>query len=272
METIITIPAYQKPFKKMSMRKLAFICMALIAGVFSSCKDNNPSSLTPFSIKMTDAPGAYDALYLSIKEIQVLTSEGESTMEVNAEPFDILRFRMGKDTLIASEDIPSGKLKEIRLVLNETGNEVVIDGESFPLTTPSGQSSGVKLKVNEELSEGVAYTLTLDFDAAKSVVKTGNRKYILKPVIRAIPNAVSGALTGTVSPAISDSKVYAIMGQDTVGAVADANGKFFFPGLAEGTYQVDIEPVSPFQPVTIEDVEVKNASVKDLGIIIITPL
>lgn len=272
METIITIPAYQKPLRTPNLMRIAFICMLGILGIFSSCKEGGSSSLTPLSIKMTDAPGSYDALYLSIKEIQVLTSEGESTMEVNAEPFDILRFRMGKDTLIASQDVPAGKIQEIRVVLNETGNEIVIDGESFELKTPSGQSSGVKLKVNDELTEGVAYTLTLDFDAAKSVVRTGNGKYILKPVIRAIPQAVSGALTGTVSPALSNPKVYAIQGLDTIGTVADANGRFFIPGLAEGSYQVDIEPVSPFQPVTIDNVAVTNASVKDLGVIIITPL
>ena len=272
MDNIITIPASRKPSKKLTLSKLVFICLLGFFGVFSSCKESGTTKLTPLSIRMTDAPGAYDALYLSIKEIQVLTSEGSSTLEVNAEPFDILRFRMGKDTLIASQDIPSGKLQEIRLVLNETGNEVVIDGKTYELKTPSGQSSGVKLKVQDELLDGVAYTMTLDFDAAKSVVQTGNGKYILKPVIRAIPQAVSGALTGTVSPALSSPKVYAITGVDTIGTVADANGKFFFPGLAEGTYKVDIEPVSPFQPATIENVEVKNASVKDLGIIIITPL
>jgi len=272
METIITIPAFQKPFRITGLKKLALICLTCLAGAFSSCKDGGSSTLTPFSIRMTDAPGAYDALYLSIKEIHVSTSDGESTIAVDAAPFDILRFRMGKDTLIASQDIPSGKLQEIRLVLNDTGNELIVDGESYELKTPSGQSSGVKLKVNEDLTEGVAYTMTLDFDAAKSIVRTGNGKYILKPVIRAIPQAVSGALTGTVSPAISNPKVFAIRGVDTVGAVADANGRFFFPGLAEGTYQVDVEPESPFQPLTIDNVEVTRSSVKDLGIIIITPL
>lgn len=51
----------------------------------------------------------------------------------------------------------------------------------------------------------VAYTLMLDFDAAQSIVLTGNGKYLLKPVIRAIPQSVSGAITGIVSPGIKDS-------------------------------------------------------------------
>lgn len=257
MKTIITIPRF------------LFLPVFVIAVIFSSCQNSDSSTVTRFNVKMTDAPGAYDALYLSIKEIQVLTSEGQSTLPVSAKPFDILKFRMGKDTLIASQDIPSGRLQEIRLVLNATGNEVVIDGQSYDLTTPSGQTSGIKLKVQEDLTSGVAYTMTLDFDAARSIVQTGSGKYILKPVIRAIPQAVSGALTGTVSPAASSPEVFAIIGVDTIGAKTDLNGKFFFPGLEAGTYKVNIVPVSPYVNKSVENVQVSTGSVKDMGVIAI---
>ena len=173
------------------MKKFLLVPVFFIAVIFASCKNQNSANLTRMSIKMTDAPGAYDALYLNVKEVQVITSDGQSTMEVNSKPFDILKFRLGKDTLLASKDIPSGTIEQIRLVLNDTGNRVVVDGKSFDLTTPSGQTSGIKLNVHDELISGVAYTMTLDFDAAKSIVKTGNGKYILKPVIRAIASAVS---------------------------------------------------------------------------------
>jgi hypothetical protein len=89
--------------------KRFFILGALaIAVAFSSCTDDNTSSATKFSVKMTDAPGAYQSLLLSVKEIQVITSDGMTTMPVGTDPFDILHFRMGKDTLLASQDIPAG--------------------------------------------------------------------------------------------------------------------------------------------------------------------
>lgn len=251
------------------MKQFLLLSALSVAIGLTSCKDNNTSSVTKFSVKMTDAPGAYQSLMLNVKEIQVLTSEGTSTLEVGDKPFDILNFRMGKDTLLASQDIPAGQLQEIRLVLNETGNTVVIDDVTYNLTTPSGQSSGVKLKVNADLTSGIAYTLLLDFDAAKSVVKTGNAKYILKPVIRAIPQAVSGAMKGLISPAASNPKIYAITGTDTIGTISDSTGNFYFPGLKEGTYKVNIEPVSPYQPKSIENVSVVNGSVKDLGTVTI---
>lgn len=252
------------------MKKLLIVAFLGLSIGLSACnKNESGSDMTKVSVKLTDGPGAYDAVFLSIKEVRILSSEGESTLPVDTKPFNILRFRMGKDTLIASRDIPSGRLQEVRLVLNDTGNSVVINGMSYPLTTPSGQTSGVKIKVNENLESGVAYTMLLDFDAAKSIVQTGNGKYILKPVIRAIPNAVSGSISGIISPAASSPKIYAITGTDTLGTISDATGKFYFPGVAAGTYKVEIIPVSPYVPKTVSNVVVVTGSVKDLGTITI---
>ncbi|HZX58643.1 MAG TPA: hypothetical protein VFE54_07950, partial [Mucilaginibacter sp.] len=97
-----------------------------------------------------------------------------------------------------------------------------------------------------------------------------NGKYILKPVIRAIPAAVSGALTGMVTPAASLPKVYAIMGTDTVGTIADSTGKFYFPGLAAGTYNVNFKPVSPYVTKTVSNVTVTTGAVEDMGTVTIT--
>ena len=252
------------------MKKIMIIGFIGLAMGFTACKKDSDDGMTKMNIKITDSPGAYEAIYLSVKEIQILTSDGTSTLAVGSNPFNILNFRMGKDTLIASQDIPSGNIQEVRLVLNNTGNKVKIDGILYDLTTPSGQTSGVKLKVQETLEEGVAYTMLLDFDAAKSIVKTGNGKYILKPVIRAIPNAVSGAITGVITPSTSNPKIYAIAGTDTLGTVSDATGKFWFPGVAAGIYKIEIQPVSPYINKTIENVAVATGSIKDLGTITIT--
>ena len=248
------------------MKKLLLFSLALSLSLYA-CKKNDGAGTTRVTVKMTDAPGAFDAVIVNIKSVVVITDKGETTLSVGGGPIDILRFRMGKDTILADQDIPSGKIQQIRLVLHETGNRVVIGGVSQDLTTPSGQTSGVKLNVHDSLTPGVAYTLRLDFDAAKSIVLTGNGKYILKPVIRTIAAAASGALTGMVSPAAASAKVYAITGVDTVGAIADATGKFYFSGLAAGTYNVDFVPVSPYLSKTVTGVVVTTGAVKDMGTI-----
>jgi len=128
----------------------------------------------------------------------------------------------------------------------------------------------VKLNVHDKLTAGIAYTMRLDFDASQSVVLTGNGKYILKPVIRAIATAASGALTGVVSPAASSPKVYAITGADTIGSTTDATGKYYFPGLAAGSYQVKFVPVSPYAIKTVTNISVTNGTVTDMRTVNIT--
>ena len=246
------------------MKKIILLSILAISLGFTSCKKNQ-SGTTQVNLKMTDAPGDFDAIILNIKEVEVKTSGGTALLAVKGGAFDILKFRNGRDTLIASENIATGTLKEIRLILEPTGNVVIIKGVRYELKTPSGQSSGVKIKVQEELVDGVAYTLLLDFDAAKSVVNTGNGKYILKPVIRAIPNAVSGAITGTVTPLASAPLIYAISGVDTVGTIIDATGKFYFNGITAGTYKINFETSSPYVSKSLNNVTVTTGSVTNVG-------
>jgi hypothetical protein len=252
------------------MKKILLFTTILSLLFFACKKNNNNSSTAHVTVKLTDAPGAFDAVIVNIKSVVVVTNNGEYTLNVNGGPIDILRLRLGKDTILADQDIPAGTIQQVRLILNDSGNRVIIGGTSYDLTTPSGQTSGVKLNVHDNLTAGIAYTMLLDFDAAQSIVLTGNGKYILKPVIRAIPQAVSGALTGIVSPAVASPKVYAITGTDTVGTVTDGTGKFYFPGLAAGTYNVQFVPVSPYAVKTVTGVTVVNGAVKDMGTITIT--
>lgn len=252
------------------MKKIILFAAAFLILGFTSCKKSSTSTTTAVSVRLTDGPGPYDAVILNIKQVVIITAGGQQTLDINGGPIDILHFRLGKDTLLAASDIPAGELQEVRLVLNSTGNRVITNGASYDLTTPSGQTSGVKLKVKDNLTAGIAYTLLLDFDAGQSIVTTGSGKYILKPVIRAISQAVSGAISGVVTPMASYTKVYAINGTDTVGTIADAGGKFYFPGLPAATYRIKFIPVSPYTVKIIDNVTVLTGSVKDMGTITIT--
>jgi len=253
------------------MKNYILTIAAIVCLTISACKkDHSVAGTTQVSVKLTDAPGSYDAVILSIKSVVIVTDKGDQTIAVSGGPINILHFRLGKDTLLAAQDIPAGTIQQIRLVLNDQGNTVVVGGVSYNLTTPSGQTSGVKLNVHDNLVAGIDYTLRLDFDAAQSIVLTGNGKYILKPVIRAIPVAVSGALTGMVTPIASFPKVYAIIGTDTVGTIADTTGKFYFPGLAAGIYNVNFKPVSPYLTKTVTNVTVTTGVVQDMGTVTIS--
>lgn len=252
-------------FNNIHMKKILFFAAILSVGLFSCKKDKTGDNTAHVSVRLTDAPGVFGNVFLNVKSVVVVTDNGERTLDLKGGVIDILRFRNGRDTLIADADIPAGTIQQVRLVLNDTGNRVVVGGVSYDLTTPSGQTSGVKLNVHDNLTAGVGYTLKLDFDVAKSIVLTGSGKYILKPVIRAIAEATSGVITGMVSPAAASPSVYAIMGTDTVGTMADATGKFYFPGLPAGTYNVRFEPVSPYAVKTVTGVTVVTGQVNNMG-------
>ncbi|SER37455.1 DUF4382 domain-containing protein [Pedobacter rhizosphaerae] len=258
--------------------KFAYTVIAVLVTVvlmtFNGCKKNSSSQgTTKVQIKMTDAPGNFDKINLSVKEIVLVSGDKPYIFAASTGIFDILDFRIGTsnpDILVASGEMPTGEITEIRLVLNETGNTIVVNGIQQELKTPSAQTSGwkVKLTANPELVEGATYTLLLDFDAAKSIVSTGNGKYLLKPVVRGVAAATTGLISGTVLPLASHPEVLVIAGTDTVGTVADPlTGRFTVGGLASGIYSVKFVPVVGYKDSTITAVNVALGQNTALGTI-----
>jgi hypothetical protein len=240
--------------------------ISLVALLFSACSDENTARV---EVRLTDAPGDFEELNIDIQEVQINGGDGNSgwqSLDIEAGVYNILELTNGLDTLLGSIELPAGKIEQIRLVLGNE-NSVVIDGESYPISTPSAQQSGLKLNLHATLVEGVTYRILLDFDAARSVVEQGNHMYSLKPVIRAIEEATTGAIKGTVTPAESKPVVYAIAGIDTVGTTfADTTtGVFLIKGLEAGTYTVSLSPITGFTTVNKTEVSVSVGSVTNLG-------
>ena len=189
--------------------------------------------------------------------------------------YDLIQLTAGADTLIGTSPLSVGELTEIRLILGDD-NEVKCDGQFFPLNTPSAQQSGLKIKFDEPvtLEEGREYTLTLDFDAGRSVVRAGNSgRFNLRPVIwvsieATIGAPVLGSVRGTLAPALP-LYVQAISTADTLGTRADSTGLFVFTSMPTGSY--DITVVAPdsadFDDKVIEDVIVSAGLTTRLGTI-----
>lgn len=264
--------------------KKKFLSLAMVIllggiGIFTACKKDNDGSdgMTKVQIKMTDAPGNFEKINLNVKEIVLVSSGKRYVFAATTSKFNILDFRIGTsnpDILVASGEMPSGDITEIRLVLNDSGNTIVVGGVESALTTPSGQSSGWKVKLTSvpSLEPGANYSLLLDFDAAKSIVSTGNGKYILKPVVRGITTATSGLISGTVLPLAAHPEILVIAGTDTVGTVADPlTGKFTVGGLANGTYSVKFVPVTGYRDSTITNVTVNVGQNTALGTVVLKP-
>lgn len=247
--------------------------LLLISLTVTGCSTDSNAGMGTLEVKMHDAPADYDAVKVFIERVEVNNTTGDSGWEVISEPnesYDLLELTNGVFEVIGSAELEAGLYPQIRLILSRDNNSVVIDGEEYGLTIPSGSETGVKLNVNAEVQDGIQYTLLLDFDALRSVVKTGqaqNPGYILKPVIRATNEALTGNIGGEVSPVEARPVVYAISGSDTLSTtVADtSNGEFLLVGLEEGSYSVSVEPrEGEFSGTDIEDVDVTVGETTDL--------
>ena len=224
--------------------------IALGMFAFTGCSTDSSPSMGTFEVRLHDAPADYDEVNIFIERVEVNNTTGDQGWETISEPnqsYNLLELTNGVFEVIANVELEVGTYPQIRLVVSRDANTVVIDGVSHGLLVPSGAETGVKLNVNAEIREGIVYTLLLDFDALRSVVKTGQATtpgYALMPVIRATNQAITGNIGGVVTPFGARAVVYAIAGDDTLSTTfADENnGEFLLVGLEEGEYDVSVEP------------------------------
>ncbi len=269
-------------------RLFPLACLAALS--LASCSKDSDGNTAKLEVRMTDAPGDFHQVVLDVRQIEVHSNEeqdkdGWKNLSFTPQTLNILEYVNGKSALLVKQDFAPGDLKEIRLVLGPDSYVIGRDDQRYDLKTPSGQTSGVKLKLDKTtLRDGETYQLLLDFDVAKSVVergtwRTGNdrkERYLLKPVIRVMTQEVRGGLSGTVTPAAARPQVLAIrstiLGPDTVSTSADASGAFQLGALPAGTYRVEFFPSTSaptgqpaYRNVTRTGVVVTNDNVTNMG-------
>ncbi|MCK5537192.1 MAG: DUF4382 domain-containing protein [Bacteroidales bacterium] len=247
------------------MKKLSGILVVFLAVFFiSSCSTDESVKL---SVHLTDAPGEFDALYIDVQgiEVNIGGEDVDDWLILDVEPtvFNLLDFTNGLDTLLGTVELEPGKISQIRLILGENCS-IVNDGVETSLEVPSGETSGLKLNVHKELLAGVSYHLWIDFDAERSIVED-SKGFKLKPVLRVFTDAISGAISGVVLPQGVQPYVFAVVGEDTIGTIADELGNFLLKGVSEGSYQVTFDGGEIYELNVVEGVEVVNGEVTDMG-------
>ena len=220
-------------------------------------------------IYLTDAPGDYQEVNINISRIEghiaVDGDEGEDAgwktlkeWSGDGLPVDLTELE-DVSILLASLELEPNKYTQLRIFLNEANLLLVGEVETIPLEIPSSANTGIKLNHPFEIMGGMITKLTIDFDAEKSVIKTGNGKYKMKPVIglssetysaEELPEGV-GTVSGNVSYYYSlDLALTGIGGANielTGGAyifanttTTDSEGDFSLINVPAGTYTLNV--------------------------------
>jgi hypothetical protein len=251
---------------------LLFMSVSLTSCDVASNKDKGT-----FKVVMFDAPGDFDEVWVHINRVEVNNStNAETGWVVISEPdeqYNLLELVNGANVVLGEAELDEGTYRQIRLILG-SDNSVVIGDDTFPMIVPSGQQTGIKLNVDAEIIGGITYTLLLDFDAQRSVVKQGaTGSYALMPVIRAVNEALTGNISGKVDPAVEGAWVRALSGAEVIATTQTVEtGEFTLVGLTDGFYTLTIDAGEGFEPFEQSDVEVKIGQVTDLNTIELTPV
>ena len=247
-------------YKKFIVLGVSALLIVALSGCSSSSSSGpQPSQQGTLGVSLTDAPASgFDAVNVTVSEVRVNKSadasendSGWSDIILNPPmKINLLNLTNGVLEDLGQTSLPAGHYTQLRLVLSaNTGttiaNSVVLTGTTteIPLITPSAVQSGIKLINEFDVAPGQRVDLVLDFDALKSVVRRGNGGYLLKPVIRIVPTALTG-IDGFVDTSLLGANVMVsseVSGTVVRSTVPDQQtGEFIIDHLAAGSYDLVI--------------------------------
>ena len=147
------------------------------------------AKLATLEMRVTDAPPeGVSKILITVENIQVNVAGGETagvqteggwqTIIEDPRSFDLVALT-GVEGVLGSTELPPGRYNQVRMDVVEA--LITIEGEEVPATIPSGV---LRLVGGFELAADDTTILTLDFDAARSVVLRGMMDPLLKPAVK----------------------------------------------------------------------------------------
>ncbi|MFQ6616342.1 MAG: DUF4382 domain-containing protein [Fidelibacterota bacterium] len=211
--------------------------------ILAGCALEEETGFGRIKLQVFDSPppSGVEHIYLTITDVHVSTGDDEWIPLAQPETrFDFLDLVNGATAVLVDDAIEPGTYAQLRLIVSDS-NEIVIDGQSYPLRVPSGEQTGVKLNLDFTVEEDELVEILIDFDASQSITWTpGN--YQLRPSFKALKKVVSGTVSGTVTDtagaAIVNALVEATGTSESFATVSDSLGSYTLI-VVEGIYDVE---------------------------------
>ncbi len=262
-----------------------------VAVFMAACQKQNdvPSNdgTKNLAVYLTDDPCNFDSVFIDIRYVEVKIdtsrkhddddSHGDNdddddddnkhrdnygkwdTLTVTAGVYNILRLRNGIDTLLASGNIPAGKIRKIRLTLG-TNNSLVIGGVTKPLLLFPGTKKYVYVKIHSKDEDDDIQNqsaIWLDFDVCKSI-RLSNGQYYLKPFLKTFSKKKTGRVEGKVLPRAASPTVTIFNTADSGFAIPENDGEYKIVGLKEGTYTLKFKGSNGYFDTTLSNIIVRK--------------
>ncbi len=169
------------------------------AVVFAACDATAPDDSGSITVLIKDEPFPFDlvdSVMVTINSVELVGEDSTENVVVLsdiAQSFNLLELRNGVTDTLANLALPTGAYSSLRVIVDEDAYVVLKDGRTFDLKTPSGTTSGIKVKFpTVEVDESTDdVEVLVDFDVEKSFVLQGNantpagiKGFLFKPVIR----------------------------------------------------------------------------------------
>ena len=167
--------------------------IVLVIIVYAVMTTLAPADAGILEVRATDAlPQGVSKILVSVDHIQVHEADAEEesgwiTVIDEARTFDLIAIS-GVEEVLGSNEMEATAYTGIRM--NVVSVEVTISGEEKTATIPSGE---LKIVRPFSVEKGDVTILTLDFDAAKSVVVTSKGEVIFKPVVKLLVRQAEGS-------------------------------------------------------------------------------
>lgn len=133
------------------------------------------------NVLLTDAPGDFESVWVTISNVSIESADaGWITLVDQPQKFDLLTLRNDVTAALGGTTLEPGTYGQLRMLVDTAS--VVVGGVESPLPIASGAQTGIKIPLGRTIEENMTYSVTLDYDAAKSVKTTG-QGYLMTPVI-----------------------------------------------------------------------------------------